>query len=134
MIRRPPRSTLFPYTTLFRSNLKPGPFEPARTPLEAQRRRPRVPLVHRSRIEQQGAANGLDVRPVRVTEHDRVELSEAAPQRTRQAGMRMVGAEAQGPQQGLRLLDPPVPVAVDDHDAPPFNRHHPAQWQISLGT
>src|SRR5258705_4492089 len=23
MIRRPPRSTLFPYTTLFRSNLKP---------------------------------------------------------------------------------------------------------------
>src|SRR2546426_6925557 len=24
MIRRPPRSTLFPYTTLFRSNVKPG--------------------------------------------------------------------------------------------------------------
>src|SRR3712207_8018229 len=24
MIRRPPRSTLFPYTTLFRSNLVPG--------------------------------------------------------------------------------------------------------------
>src|SRR2546422_1630769 len=24
MIRRPPRSTLFPYTTLFRSNLLPG--------------------------------------------------------------------------------------------------------------
>src|SRR3712207_9385366 len=24
MIRRPPRSTLFPYTTLFRSTLKPG--------------------------------------------------------------------------------------------------------------
>src|SRR2546426_12836403 len=27
MIRRPPRSTLFPYTTLFRSRLKPSPFE-----------------------------------------------------------------------------------------------------------
>src|SRR2546422_10569086 len=26
MIRRPPRSTLFPYTTLFRSPLFPGPF------------------------------------------------------------------------------------------------------------
>src|SRR6266487_4123126 len=25
MIRRPPRSTLFPYTTLFRSSLAPGP-------------------------------------------------------------------------------------------------------------
>src|SRR5947207_11755885 len=25
MIRRPPRSTLFPYTTLFRSNADPGP-------------------------------------------------------------------------------------------------------------
>src|SRR3712207_7394788 len=25
MIRRPPRSTLFPYTTLFRSLLRPGP-------------------------------------------------------------------------------------------------------------
>src|SRR3712207_7783271 len=27
MIRRPPRSTLFPYTTLFRSNEKGGEFE-----------------------------------------------------------------------------------------------------------
>src|SRR3712207_9353709 len=26
MIRRPPRSTLFPYTTLFRSRMKPAPF------------------------------------------------------------------------------------------------------------
>src|SRR3712207_8387857 len=25
MIRRPPRSTLFPYTTLFRSRVQPGP-------------------------------------------------------------------------------------------------------------
>src|SRR2546430_13350589 len=27
MIRRPPRSTLFPYTTLFRSQVGSGPFE-----------------------------------------------------------------------------------------------------------
>src|SRR3712207_8312370 len=27
MIRRPPRSTLFPYTTLFRSGLRPAPVE-----------------------------------------------------------------------------------------------------------
>src|SRR3712207_8268383 len=29
MIRRPPRSTLFPYTTLFRSRVEPGVREPA---------------------------------------------------------------------------------------------------------
>src|SRR5258707_7477578 len=28
MIRRPPRSTLFPYTTLFRSNVSIGPMSP----------------------------------------------------------------------------------------------------------
>src|SRR2546430_5990387 len=32
MIRRPPRSTLFPYTTLFRSPLAVNPPEPAWTP------------------------------------------------------------------------------------------------------
>src|ERR1039457_7362079 len=33
MIRRPPRSTLFPYTTLFRSGLRPGchQFRPGRS-------------------------------------------------------------------------------------------------------
>src|SRR3712207_7479574 len=30
MIRRPPRSTLFPYTTLFRSDDAEGPLEPGR--------------------------------------------------------------------------------------------------------
>src|SRR5260221_8693076 len=29
MIRRPPRSTLFPYTTLFRSHLNPSQYEPS---------------------------------------------------------------------------------------------------------
>src|SRR3712207_8879596 len=29
MIRRPPRATLFPYTTLFRSRIEPGLREPA---------------------------------------------------------------------------------------------------------
>src|SRR2546422_11245925 len=34
MIRRPPRSTLFPYTTLFRSRLDTGPIsDPASAPL-----------------------------------------------------------------------------------------------------
>src|SRR2546422_10914450 len=34
MIRRPPRSTLFPYTTLFRSILKQGQYRPV--PVEKQ--------------------------------------------------------------------------------------------------
>src|SRR5258708_19158647 len=37
MIRRPPRSTLFPYTTLFRSRCRPG------RPFPARRRGPRPP-------------------------------------------------------------------------------------------
>src|SRR3989475_1751631 len=38
MIRRPPRSTLFPYTTLFRSggNRKRGPLRPWRGPLDTE--------------------------------------------------------------------------------------------------
>src|SRR2546427_6799784 len=35
MIRRPPRSTLFPYTTLFRSPVPPGRQPPSRALLEA---------------------------------------------------------------------------------------------------
>src|SRR2546422_3234229 len=38
MIRRPPRSTLFPYTTLFRSPIKPAP------PMRAMVR-PAIPLL-----------------------------------------------------------------------------------------
>src|SRR2546425_5281164 len=38
MIRRPPRSTLFPYTTLFRSQCSHGQPEPCRSPSGAERR------------------------------------------------------------------------------------------------
>src|ERR1039458_9730427 len=44
MIRRPPRSTLFPYTTLFRSPSAP----PARTPRARLRRWPPKEYPHRS--------------------------------------------------------------------------------------
>src|SRR5437763_10121514 len=40
MIRRPPRSTLFPYTTLFRSKAGPG-FEPGMWSSTSSRRMPR---------------------------------------------------------------------------------------------
>src|SRR5688572_31377415 len=42
MIRRPPRSTLFPYTTLFRSNL---PFSAALSRVSGASRTPVVPAV-----------------------------------------------------------------------------------------
>src|SRR5256885_12978896 len=47
MIRRPPRSTLFPYTTLFRSARR------------ALRRRPRPDRVRRPHRHDEGAARGV---------------------------------------------------------------------------
>src|SRR2546430_11754734 len=56
MIRRPPRSTLFPYTTLFRSyldnHLSVGPHSPA-APLQAQRRRRMRSEEHTSELQSQ---------------------------------------------------------------------------------
>src|SRR5256885_12012639 len=46
MIRRPPRSTLFPYTTLFRSRLRPGRRVPSHDP---DRRNPLLHLGARDR-------------------------------------------------------------------------------------
>src|SRR3712207_7926585 len=37
MIRRPPRSTLFPYTTLFRSERQPSPVDPLEDPRDSLR-------------------------------------------------------------------------------------------------
>src|SRR5437762_4447259 len=54
MIRRPPRSTLFPYTTLFRSRLcalEPEPRRPGRD-LRAPRRRRRRPRHPPERSEE----------------------------------------------------------------------------------
>src|SRR5438128_8810452 len=65
MIRRPPRSTLFPYTTLFRS--RGGGFQP----LRCQRQRGEWTvrdrhLRHRQRLPQQHAAVGADRKSTRL--------------------------------------------------------------------
>src|SRR5260370_20350527 len=72
MIRRPPRSTLFPYTTLFRSNCQScprfrstaGPLPPSRSLSSGVRCR-QTPGCHCSRDEQQADAS----RALRSEEH-----------------------------------------------------------------
>src|SRR2546426_6794852 len=46
MIRRPPRSTLFPYTTLFRSHVRPESFERLLPELVTSAKLPRQPKLH----------------------------------------------------------------------------------------
>src|SRR2546427_6822313 len=52
MIRRPPRSTLFPYTTLFRSDLAVDVEQRRGAPLS---RLERLDLVREERVEKRGA-------------------------------------------------------------------------------
>src|SRR2546425_3022544 len=68
MIRRPPRSTLFPYTTLFRSHrtvaATPGAGSPLDDRVDCTPRGPGDPLVGRQGGRIPGS--GLDVPPRRV--------------------------------------------------------------------
>src|SRR2546427_9431118 len=59
MIRRPPRSTLFPYTTLFRSPSSSPSSGPLRPPAA------RNPHEHRTCQKQRGEGLGQNRRPVR---------------------------------------------------------------------
>src|SRR5256885_13247553 len=54
MIRRPPRSTLFPYTTLFRSDPNARPGDPAKT----------VARLHRWTFDLAGATDGFVREPI----------------------------------------------------------------------
>src|SRR2546427_5646626 len=69
MIRRPPRSTLFPYTTLFRSGALPLPDGRADA-LRRRRARPRAPLRVRGAVLRPGARAQAG-RPLRSTERAR---------------------------------------------------------------
>src|SRR5947209_19824067 len=55
MIRPPPRSTLFPYTTLFRSHVRVEPLEPERARLPCE---PRDRAADRPRAGRVGAVDG----------------------------------------------------------------------------
>src|SRR5258706_11777949 len=52
MIRRPPRSTLFPYTTLFRSYLKGATYSPHGAPLTMELGNGTVETAHYNRSEE----------------------------------------------------------------------------------
>src|SRR5437762_5857172 len=69
MIRHPPRSTLFPYTTLFRSL---------------------GGAVHSTAVEQIGDARGVVVRAAGPFSHDRVQGDDVAADRTRAADQNVI--------------------------------------------
>src|SRR3712207_7791999 len=62
MIRRPPRSTLFPYTTLFRSALRPQPPEAGRDAVRLRDPRP-AGLGHARRLAELGVHVADDEAP-----------------------------------------------------------------------
>src|SRR2546430_9420900 len=77
MIRRPPRSTLFPYTTLFRSR------PPTALPLRQQRvsRVPRqAPGRSRWSLDRRRDGRGVDVRPEELVDRSEEHTSELQSQ------------------------------------------------------
>src|SRR2546428_7100414 len=80
MIRRPPRSTLFPYTTLFRSEIRARQSELGRRDELAQSltlgRARNLPRRHRDRLEPLGGECGPSVRDRKSTRlnssHDQI--------------------------------------------------------------
>src|SRR2546430_13757674 len=76
MIRRPPRSTLFPYTTLFRSPLA-GDRDEQRLAVPVDTEGPDDPLDlgRDHEVGERLAARGVDVGPVRgIDLHNRVDV------------------------------------------------------------
>src|SRR3712207_7325061 len=74
MIRRPPRSTLFPYTTLFRSRRRAAPGDPGRDPAPRQcLHRPDEEHVDRRRLQRGGG----DEHPAARSEEHTSESSHA---------------------------------------------------------
>src|SRR2546430_5939274 len=75
MIRRPPRSTLFPYTTLFRSRLgSPAPARPARSLLLDSRREGAVGEAQPDRLLLASCGGAHDRLPLRRSEEHTSEL------------------------------------------------------------
>src|SRR5436309_10821801 len=66
MLRRPPRSTLFPYTTLFRSIATPRRADPGSRRLRRSRVRRRAHPWSRGRDRSRGGRHGRDRKSTRL--------------------------------------------------------------------
>src|SRR2546425_11838584 len=69
MIRRPPRSTLFPYTTLFRSRARRGTRPPARSSSRTRGRPPRRSGSGTTRRARRGSGGAPSAQHQRSEEH-----------------------------------------------------------------
>src|SRR2546422_8577851 len=110
MIRRPPRSTLFPYTTLFRSSLIAK--QPARYGFEVE---PQSPLVFDEVTVPD--ATGLDV-VARLADTAVGGLPELNPQNVR-------GVTPPGPSVGVRVPRRRRTLLAGRHPRPPLNQPIP---------
>src|SRR5256885_11943145 len=105
MIRRPPRSTLFPYTTLFRSPQRHGAEQDPRLvmgPSAERGGRGGAVGVAQPGEEERPAERGGDVVP---EESQRPDASRAAQDRQRQANA--VGEPHEQHDAGVVVVDPP---------------------------
>src|SRR2546430_12147882 len=96
MIRRPPRSTLFPYTTLFRSNRNPGTLGKI------------AHLAHGSRNDD--AMPGENHRPLRIVDRSEEHTSELQSQSN--LVCRLLLEKKKKPKQKLREI---ADALSDDH-------------------
>src|SRR5256885_13537013 len=119
MIRRPPRSTLFPYTTLFRSRRLAAEGKlPTAIPaqrivrLPAKSPRPRRALDMSCRVE--GCLNrSRGPRVGFICDQHRAELSAEEQRAARERwNARQKGAAAEAAPEPARALPPPVPPTV----------------------
>src|SRR3989454_4969452 len=109
MIRRPPRSTLFPYTTLFRSLREPVP--PARR-------------VRRARHLPRGGPGGLSaVRALALRARARGEAARGGAARRTRADARALRDPACG-DRVAREADAPRAARLEGRNDPPRHRHH----------
>src|SRR3712207_7020782 len=85
MMRRPPRSTLLPYTTLFRSRLQPAHLEDAERP--DGRAAPVVPAAEAGRSDARTYAAGDAHRPRRGGRVERLPDRKSISSKTRHANI-----------------------------------------------
>src|SRR2546425_12203650 len=125
MIRRPPRSTLFPYTTLFRSPLGPG------RPLQAKPGRPGGILDELNRVPARGPRVALEHPPDLSFELAAVERSAGVVDPLGESGQRRLDPLREAFVHRLFLLPPLDGAAQHEGLGPvgsraPLDLHAPA--------